>query len=199
MTRAQDIGSSFPSDAADTMPADPTDDFTEVDYDIPLPGTSGSGFVSNPLEGSNAYNREASTGTDAEGISEVDIQSTPITDSLTSQEALLGDITRIVVDQNESSGLDENKLAIDLDNARLVFVGDSGSDVITYLTLPIMATITSELGSGEYEWTKAMGDGPDSGTATELNLSTDITLGTVVVLHKVDDDYWFFYPVEICP
>ena len=64
----------------------------------------------------------------------------------------------------------------------------------------VLATISSEVGAGVYNWTKLFGSGPESGTARELNLSTGINAGTKVVLHYANktEGYFFFFPVEDC-
>jgi len=63
----------------------------------------------------------------------------------------------------------------------------------------VLATITGETGSGVYTWATFGAGDAETGSATELNLSTGIVNGTVVVLHQdADDTYYFFFPVETC-
>ena len=62
----------------------------------------------------------------------------------------------------------------------------------------ILAELGAHQGAGVYEWAEAFG-GTRSGTATELNLSTDIVSGTKVPLHRGKDGaLHFFFPVEDC-
>lgn len=63
---------------------------------------------------------------------------------------------------------------------------------------PVLATITGETGGGVYTWDRFAGEGPASGSATELNLSTGIANNTNVVLHYAGGTYYFFFPVEEC-
>jgi len=62
----------------------------------------------------------------------------------------------------------------------------------------VVADIAAEVGAGVYTWTLALGAGPASGSATELNLSTGIIADTRVVLHLVAGAWYFFFPVEEC-
>lgn len=63
----------------------------------------------------------------------------------------------------------------------------------------VLATITSEVGGGVYDWTRFVPPGPLSGAAREMNNSTGIETGTVVVvqLRGGGTDY-FFFPVGNC-
>jgi len=73
MGRANDLGSAYPSDAADSMPDDPTDGRGEVDYNIPYAD----------YEGSNPFAAAATATTVSDGaITEIDIRTTIIKDSL---------------------------------------------------------------------------------------------------------------------
>lgn len=68
-------------------------------------------------------------------------------------------------------------------------------------TTAVMAEIVSEVGAGVYKFRTKFGDGPagEDNDCTELNLSTGIGDGTVVVCHDVDGTYYFFFPVGDCP
>lgn len=198
-TRSRDIGSQYPSDSDDTTPDDPTDDFSEIDYDILTPDRLGSGFISNPLEGSYAYNRTSSTTETTDTDVEIDIETTPIRDSLTNLESTFSGVLRLVDHIDPEFVTSETRLVLDLDTAYAVYIDDGSDNIVPLMDLfPVIATITTEIGLGEYTWTKTGGFGPSSGNAAELNSSTGILPGTVVVLHKVDEYWWFFYPVESC-
>jgi hypothetical protein len=96
----------------------------------------------------------------------------------------------------------EVNLAVGIDVGTVVVCFEAEGDY--YFAVPstggtaTLATIATEVGVGVYTWTELYG-GSGSGSATEMNLSTGILVGTNVVIHEGEDgENYFFFPIEAC-
>ena len=187
MTRAGDVGSEYPSDAADSAPDDPTDGIIETDYTLPVPSGDGSGYISNPLIGKDAYNQPEGSETVDDVSGKINLRTTILYDPYTGLEATFNDILRIITD---------SKLAFNLDDGRFVQTTDYADEEL-YLYKPIIATIVTNNLDGTYAWEKTTGDGAESGTARELNGSRSVVPTQIVVLHYAEDEHVFSVPMNV--